>query len=301
MVMDVQEIISPADLGAVLDQFKAFAVARGWVLDGDSGGVFQLRSTGYGNQNMIFRFLGQYTTTYAYYGLMTVIGISPLTPAFSTSMTAGAFTSTGTYQQISIRGAGAHKAWIIGNSKFLAIAQMNNEYSMSSFAVGSFELFNESREDGFFVTLPKGTSGVFSWDTTVSAYYNSHLIPGTQFYGVGSTFAWLYGAGRSDTNIRSNFYYYNIGGYGGFFDSLSDFIINGMSMPYSGSRVLVKPTAYGLDSSFSLWRPIGKWPWYVLKFAGLTPGRTIDFGGDTYMVFPSMYIPHPYGWAVRIS
>jgi hypothetical protein len=216
-------------------------------------------------------------------------------------MTTGAFTSTGTPQQISIRGAGAHKAWIIGNSKFLAVAHMNNEYSMSSFAVGSFELFNESRDDGFFVALPKGETGVSNWDTTVSSGYNRKLIPGAQFYGVGVTFAWLYGSGRNDAGVRSNFYYYDIAGYGGHFDSLSDFIFNGASMPYSGGRMLVKPTVYGLDSSFGVWRPIGRWPWCVVKFAGLAPGQTIDFGGDTYMVFPSMYIPHPYGWAVRIS
>jgi len=300
MLMDVQEIVSPANLGVVLDQFKTFALARGWVLDGDSGGVFQLRSTGFGNQNMIFRFQGLYTDTYAYYGRLTIAGVSPLTPAFSTSMTTGVYTATGAYAQMSIRGAGAFKAWIMGNNRFLAIVQQNNEYSCTIVTCGSFDLFDTSRNDGFFATFNYGSGG-YLWDTTLSNQYNYSVTPGSNFaYSQNSV--WLYGAGRNNGYYRPNLFIgYASSGADGDFDSLKDFYKNGTLMPYSGGRLVVQSTVYGLDPNASLWRPIGRLPWCLMYFTGLTPGQTIDFGGDTYKVFPSMYMPHPFGWAVKVA
>ena len=301
MLMDVQEIILPEDLGAVLNQLKTFALARGWTLDGDSDGVFQLRSSGFGNQAMIFRFKGQYTLTYAYHGLVEVIGVSPLTPAFSTSMTTGAFTSTGDYATISIRGTGAHKAWIVGNSNVLMLIQQNNEYSCTSLVVGSFDLFDTSRNDGFFAIHARWASYPYKWDTLTAGEYQVFVIPGVNLHVTSMYHTWLYGERRSGSAIKSNL----IVSYGssveGVFDSLADALTNGSAMPYSGNRVIFQPTIYGYDSSASLWRPIGKLPWHYLKFDGLKPGETLDFGGDTYMAFPSMYIPHPFGWAVRVS
>jgi hypothetical protein len=301
MLMDVQEINLPSDLGAVLDQFKAFALSHGWTLDGDSSGVFQIRSPGFGNQVMIYRIYGQYTGTYDYYGLLTIAGVSPLTPAFSTSMYTGVYSSTGTYHQLSIRSSGAYKAWIIGNDKILMLVQMNNEYSCTSMAIGSFDLFDTTRNDGYFVAVSKGQGALYLWDSLTSSQYNGFVIPGGNFLGVGAIHTWLYGAGCNDASVKSNFYMYNITAIGGSFDSIADLAVNGMAMPYSGIRFMARPTAYGLDNSAGLWRPVGRWPWYVMKFTGLTPGQVLDFGGESYKVFPSMYMPHPWGWAVRVA
>jgi hypothetical protein len=301
MIFDVQEMVAPADFGVVLAAFKAFALAHGWTLDGDSSGVFQLSSPGFGNQKMIYRFQGQYTGSYAVYGVLTMIGVNPGTPAFSTSMTTGAFSSTGAYNQVSLRGSGAYKAWILGNDKALVLVQQNNEYSCSNLVVGSFDLFDTTRDDGYFLTHSRGYSSLYPWDSLTSTQYNTYLFPGTTFYGVGVTHTWFYGAGRNDSAVRSNFYMYNVNTPGGAFDHMGDFISGGLMTPYAGGRFVVRPTAYGLDSSASVWRPIGQWPWYLLKFTGLVPGQVLDFGGENYMVFPSMYMPHPYGWAVRVA
>jgi hypothetical protein len=241
------EIISPSDFGVVLDAFKAFALAHGWTLDGDSSGVFQLSSPGFGNQKMIYRFQGLYTGTYAVNGILTMAGINPGTPAFSTSMTTGAFSSTGAYNQVSLRSAGVYKAWILGNDKVLFLVQQNNEYSCSSLAVGSFDLFDETRDDGYFLTHSRGYSTLYLWDSLSSSQYNTFLFPGSTFFGLGTTHTWLYGAGRNDSTIRSNFYMYNITSPGGAFDSMIDFIVNGISIPYAGVRFMVRPTAYGLE------------------------------------------------------
>lgn len=298
--MDVFEINQPADLGVVLTQFKAFAIARGWVLDGDSSGVFQLRSTGFGNQNMIFRFQGLYTSTYAYYGKLIIAGISPLTPSFVANMTTGVYTATSGFNEMSIRGAGAHKAWIIGNSKYLAIVCQNNEYSCTVISGGTLDLFDTSRDDGYFATFNYGNWG-YRWDSLVASEYRYFVTPGSNLGYSSSNSLWLYGAGRPSSFFKPNLSIGYLEDVGGGFDSLADCFKNGAMMPYSGGRFVVYPTMYGLDPNASLWRPIGKLPWCLLKFSGLTIGQTLDFGGDTYRVFPSMYMPHPYGWAVRVS
>lgn len=301
MLMDVQEIVSPANLGTVLDAFKTFAQARGWTLDGDSSGVFQLSSTGFGSQSLVFRFQGLYESTYAYYGRLAVAGVSPLTPAFSTSMTSGVFTATGSYAQMSLRGAGAFKAWIMGNSKFLGIVYQNNEYSSTIVTCGSFDLFDTSRVDGNFATFNYLANG-YLWDTLTQAEYLYFVTPGSNFAS-GQSSVWLYGAGRATSSFKPNLHIVHSGSGGvlGSFDSLIGLYDSGMSLSYSGGRLILRPTVYGLDSGASIWRPIGKMPWCFLKMTGLTPGQTIDFGGDTYQVFPSMYMPHPFGWAVRVS
>ncbi len=301
MIMDVQEIIQPADLGAVLDQFKTFALARGWTLDGDSSGVFQLRSSGFGNQAMIFRFKGQYTGAYAYYGIMEVIGVSPLTPAFSTSMTTGAFTATSSYVQVSIRGAGAHRAWIVGNSKVLGLIYQNNEYSCTSFMAGSFDLFDTGRSDGYFAGHSRYNNGAYTWDSTNPSEYRYFTHPWANGSMTAVNTSWFDGAGRNYNAVKPNFANTAVDTVSGAFDKLGDLLQAGSGLGYAGGRLLIRPTVYGYESGASLWRPIGKLPWCFLKSAGLSPGQTIRFGGEDYVVFPYMYIPHPYAWAVRVS
>ena len=312
---------APTSHKDVLSKFRTFAIAQGWNSDAyetskdwlgpspyswkaGTSDFLQLSSNGYGTQDIIVRFHFEGTVAdalseYCYFhgtkpGFGTPVNTLATIPVLQNAYTV--------YQNFSKCGlpSGSHiGCWFFGNDKILIVVDQVTTTFAILWWCGSIEMFDPS-QDCFVCwtsdvsnSTPKYYNAVAEQAQWNSPWYDvPALISGSGSY-------WWNGAGKSYTeiNISSGF---TVG------DTISISAAGFTKLGYvvhanafSGKRVLIKPTVFGLKSS--LWYPIGTMPLYNIVYSGLTFGEQINYGSETYICFPNCFHTRKYGTAFRIA
>lgn len=309
---------NPAGHKDILSKFKTFAQAQGWTIDqyltsqewkynagtyewmAGNEDFLQIRSAGYGNQNMVYRFraFGEGSDPQA--EKLYVKGIDPNHTAIESISThpvdQNAYNTAVYVSYLSLSPGTTPTLWLFGNDKILIMINKTTTEFIQGFVVGSPELFDPAEDEGFFVaTSTNGNNYNYKWYdyASQSSYYNS------PFYGYpNQTLAWYDGAGRSSTDWKYNAEFYYNDNPGGSFNKLTRAV---GANNFTGKRTLIKPTVFVKRQSDGVWFPLGTLPVYLIEFAGLTIGETLTYGTEQYLAFPNSITTRKYGFAVRIA
>ena len=287
-----------------VEKLKDFALAQGWTVNDfiqntqfQSGSGFvsgnetflQISSSGFGSQNMVFRFRAEASGTDPESETLTTGGHK--TTVFSNSgqhpvlqddwNTSGGQTS---YHPSSIP-----MVWFFGNDKFIFSVAMHSNTILTFLMFGSVNLIDTSYTEGEIIasdsSLIKWYTGNhrFPLDGLLWAYYNG---AGNQSAGFNQRVRVSFSA--NSTTITTNRAFAS---WGKSIESNNDF---------SEKRAIVKPVMYFQDSD-DLWFPAGDVWLYRVYALDLPVGGEITFGSEKYLCFPNGNVTFPFGVAVRIA
>ena len=311
---------APTSHKDVLSKFRTFALDQGWTIDAyevskdwlgpspyswkaGTSDFLQISSNGYGTQDIIARFHFQGTGADALAEKCYFTGIKPGygTPV-NTLATIPAKQDSYTYYNEGSIGmpSGAHiGCWFFGNDKILmAVDQVTTTFAIFWWC-GSIEMFDPAQDCFVNFTSLKNSSYYKYYNAVAEqAQWNS---PWFEVPAISSGLGpyWWNGAGKNYTEIKLSSGFTDADGLsisaGGF--TKLGYVVQANA--FSGKRVLIKPTVFGLKNS--LWYPIGTLPLYNMVYSGLTFGEQIDYGGETYICFPNCFQTRKYGTAFRIA
>lgn len=325
-LLSYQYHASPSSHKDVLQKIKVFAVAQGWTLTweqnnkywGDTGGGvygwlagpdnednLQLTSSGYGSQSIIVRFRASANGVDPQAEWIYVNVIDPNYPSVDTSISNNPVRhhSMGDsfVDKLSQSPASIPAMYLFGNDKFiLAIMQMTTTYWVA-ISFGSIELFDQTRTDGYGSWTSHWTySNVYQWYQllTYSGYFH---YPGYRTSALSPNYGTMWMEGQEGDGGRVVIDpYLNAAYLDGLVDVWTSYKYAAATNAWTGKRVLLKPTVFYKRRADDLWEPLGTLPFYFCSFYGLTIGEELDYGAETYKIFPNLRNDRDKGMAMRI-
>jgi len=334
MLLDYEHHAGPTSHKNILSLFHSFAKARGWAVDDYRTGVrweksgakyewvpvtsgniedfLQISSTGFGSQNMVFRFRFEGDGSDPQAEKVTITGIDPghtgLDDSSSTHPVLQHAYTHSYIQNMTMSPGTTPGVWFFGNKKYLiAICRHTTELWIGWY-VGTIELFDPTETDAYWCVTSSYMYGhYYKWyDAADNKYY--FLAPWNNIVNYDSW--WWGGAGRGQTRsypdslTSGNTYIANNLNIDvpdnpqGVFDRQISLL---QSNQYAGRRMLIKPTFYASRASDRNIFPLGTLPFYYLEYTGYNMGDKIIYGNEEYLVFPNVFQSRRYGNAFRIA
>lgn len=218
------------------------------------------------------------------------------------------------------------KVWFFAGPHWIcAVAQMNSVFChMIHF--GSFEMYEDNPSQGQVFGLSAAVYSPaaydYNWGWSVYTYGGNHAVPFTGGYEDGFSYYRVHGLNfyynsAPTTPIYGDDYYYlsdncrvsgpkysTAGGYGG--TPLLDLAPALKANHYSEKRPLIKPVYFAkhpvVDGPIdNCWQPFCRAPVWATRFSGLQIGSQIDYGDESYLVFPTRTVYSVEGYAFRIA
>lgn len=301
----------------VLSKLRTFALAQGWSVgywhqnsiwssDGDGTYSFahagsednlELRSNGYGLQNLVYRFRKSNNDALADWINMSMI--DPNNDTINDTL------STAPYLQnrenwtsqvyCSMPASSFPEMCLIGNDKVIYVHNRYNSIFCPSWGFGTPELIPEEGavEDEFNWYWIQNLTGT-DWDQITSPALAA------SWFGPFSNFTRNY-----YMNGQSNLYEES------FTTMFPNYLENWtdkwsqrqhLIMPngFSGYRNIVSVPWFRENMSTGVFRCMGHSPIYYIPWAGLTWGELITRGSESYIVFPHLWTTSLYGVAWRV-
>lgn len=289
---------------------KAWTDTGGGVYDWTTGSYdfLELKSSGYGSQNLVFRFWWDPVTA-STRGILYYSLIDPNNPTYDTS-------STNPYLQNRVNSAGSWNraslpdstftdgAYFFGNSRFIAVVSGLYSDAVACFAFGLPDLLPEFyEEDEISFLFPQQ-----NYLTDTSAYWWDNLKSNPAY--------WKGPFGYTDQNEVYNWYQAKVGCGTSLGSVTSNIRTNQDTAPdgdfgnlkylvrynaFSDKRVGAQPTIILKNSGTGQWHPCGVLPVILIPYAGLAINGTLTYGSDTYRVFPNTLQSYNYGIAFRTA
>jgi hypothetical protein len=311
----------------LLVKLESFASGLGWTTEiqhdktwtDTGGGVYgwtagsydflELKSTGYGVQNLVYRFRWNPITP-STRGDLEYSLIDPNNPTYNTSSTwphlQNQVNTTLAYDHCSLPDAAfADGAYFFGNARFIVVLCGLYTVAITSFGFGLPDLLPELQiepEISFLWPMqyyPSNTS-TYWWDyiTTGSNYQYWKGVWG--YSATLTVYHWYKAQVNSSvaasvtTNLTTN----NSTAPQGNFSNLQ-YLVRYNS--FSDKRVGAQPTVFLKNSVTGQWFPCGVMPFMVIPYAGLSVAGEITYGSDTYKAFPVLRQSGSYGLAFRTA
>lgn len=311
----------------LLVKLEEVASALGWTTDiqhdvlweDQGGGVYgwsagtgdylEIKSAGYGAQNLVYRFWWTVTASGTrgdlYYSL-----IDPNNPTYSTASSANPYlqnrinTDSQWYKTSVPDGAFTDGAYFFGNERFIVVICGLYADALSAFAVGIPDLLPEffTEPDISFLFPAQNfllNNSTYYWDSLKS---NPTVWKGPFGYLDQSTVYNRYqatvGCGPSSGGVAASVFTNQNVLPSGDFAQLRYLV---RYNAFSDKRIGAQPTIFLKDSVTGQWYPCGVLPVLLLPYSGLALGGEITYGADTYRAFPNTLQSYNYGMAFRTS
>jgi len=323
-LLNYQVHYNPTSHKDVLSKIRTFAVAQGWASDkyetskdwlhdgakydwlAGNTDFLQLSSTGYGTNDLIFRFHFEGTgvdaqSEWCYFtgtepGCGTPNDASSQKPYFQDRY-------GGSYGYHEGLPSGAHVAlWLFGNEKFVIVVDQVSADTLLMMYFGTIEMFNTAASTFGFSRVTQWTGATRVPWYEMKDHQSYFVSPWDGGWGTPSTsgywqFYWDGGVASGDRVRHNCRFTYN--------DLLSHFAFNSLSRvvranSFTGKRVLIKPTVFGKRRVDDVWVPVGTLPIYRIVSSGLAIGEKVTYGTEEYLVFPNAFAGKKYGTAFRI-
>lgn len=312
----------------LLVKLESFASGLGWTTEiqhdkawtDTGGGVYgwtagsydflELKSAGYGPQNLVFRFLWNPVTP-STRGDLSYSLIDPNNPTYSTASAVyphlqDQVNTTNTYDHMSLPDAAfADGAYFFGNSRFIAVMIGLYTDLVASFAFGLPDLLPELRiepEISFFWPGQYyfSASTTYYWDYIKTA---SNYLYWKGLWGYPATvgvYQWYQAKVNSaaTNNVTTNLIMNNDTAPTGDFTNLQ-YLVKYNS--FSDKRIGAQPTVFLKDTVSGQWFPCGVMPFIMIPYSGLSIAGTLTYGSDTYRTFPSQNQSFNYGYGFRTA
>lgn len=291
---------------------KAWTDTGGGVYGWTAGGYdfLELKSTGYGPQNLVYRFLWNPVTP-STRGDLNYSLIDPNNPTYDTSSTyphlQDRVNSTAAYNKMSLPDAAfADGAYFFGNARFIVVIIGLYTDLQSSFAMGIPDLLPELRiepEISFFWPGQNyfSNSSTYWWDYIKTG---SNYVYWEGFWGYhdqATVYQWYKekiegsaSTGETTANIITSL---NTAPQGDFANLR--YLVRYNS--FSDKRVGAQPTVYLKNGDTGQWFPCGVMPFMLIPYSGLSIAGTITYGSDTYRTFPVQDQAFNYGFGFRTA
>ena len=212
---------------------------------------------------------------------------------------------------------GIDHVWFFGNQYYIYIVAQIDDYLIPAWHMGTVDLYSEyqGRDDCAFWGSPNympfrlgGRPG--SWDKRDPEYWMpGNLSSYHGYYGQTYTrYDFLYFSGEAQNPYNEgasyNWWVESTPGstpheveYGAYNWCRRAPCVYGPN----ARRVAFKCDVFGVDNTLGQVVPLGKTPFYIIKFNGLAPGDTITENGYSYMCFPFRFTWMNFGFAFRIA
>lgn len=343
---------SPSGGRDMLDKLATFALAQGWTVElqanvtwEDTGGSYydwvsggdnyflQIRSTGYGSQDLTYRFWIDPQSSaddWMFYNPVKA-GFSSYSHSVSTNPVwqdiwkgkESLVYDSYRFDWLSLPHSTFSDVWLVGNDKVLAVHMKVSSTHIISFAVGTFELITELQS-------LSGSEGQCHWsgsyancDNAIWSNIDSHIVQWSNCWahasfvsptGLGADKVIFWRGAHRNTSASGqpgDHYRINMRGerevdpgmegaaYHTHFNVLPDCcVFNDWTQKWT----LMRPTVY-LSNTLAdgTFIAAGWLPMYYLRWTNLVAGDIIKFGLEEYIVFPTLLITSPYGIAYRVS
>lgn len=314
------------DGGDLLAKLDSFATALGWATElqtnvawtHQGGGIYawdagsdeflEIKSTGYGSQNLVYRFWWDMTAAGTrgdlYYSL-----IDPNNPTYSTSSATNPYlqnrvNTTTAFSRMSLPdGVFADGAYLFGNGRFIAVICGLYSTAVAGFMMGLPDLLPELYSEADISFFWPGQSYLIQaanwyWDSLLSfpdmwAGPFGYMDQSTVFHRYQATV----GSGPSG-GVATNVFQKGANIPEGDFATLKYLT---RYNAFSDKRIGAQPTIFLKDSGTSQWFPCGVMPMLLIPYSGLTIGGTLTYGSDTYRCFPNTLQAYNYGIAFRTA
>lgn len=309
----------------LLVKLESFASGLGWTTEiqhdkdwtDTGGGVYgwtagsydflEIKSTGYGSHNLVYRFRWEPVTPSTRGDLFYSL-IDPNNPTYDTSSTwphlQDRVNTTTAYARGSFPdGAFADGAYFFGNARFIAVLSGLYTTAVASFCVGLPELLPELQiEPEISFLFPQQyyptASAAYYWDSLTSNASNWQGLWG--YPATGSVFQWYKESVNSSVsnNVTTNIISEFSSTPAGDFNNL-EYLVKYNT--FSDKRVGAQPTVILKNASTGQWFPAGQMPFIIIPYAGLSIASEITYGSDTYRAFPTLQQSDNYGIAFRTA
>jgi len=215
---------------------------------------------------------------------------------------------------------GIDKVWFFGNDKYIYAVAQYDDYIIPTWHIGTIDLYSEyqSRTDCAFCgwSMWNGDPIDRVWDQHVEDRWFCGILPSFSLSSseVYAQFDCVYFSGQAQNRYYegASYSFWHTGGIdasGGNAVGLQrelgryNFCKN-VARTYgpNARRIMFKVDFFARDiQGDNDIVPLGKTPFYVIPFNGLSPGDTIDENGMSYMCFPFNWTYVNRGFAFRIA
>ena len=215
---------------------------------------------------------------------------------------------------------GIDKMWLFGNQYYIYVVCQFDDYLMPTWHFGSIDLYPEhqSRTDCAFYGSSNwqfdidsdSQTGDWSWALRARYRWGPGLLFGFPYilYGTDRPNDVVYFSGQGqnwDDEGASYSYWPEFAGSS--FTSRKEngaynFCKNVLEVTgYSAKRLGFRVDFFAKDTDAGDIVPLGKTPFYVIPFNGMSPGESVTYDGKTYLCFPFIFTWWNRGYAFRIA
>ena len=216
-------------------------------------------------------------------------------------------------------GTGIEKAWFFGNQYYIYAVCQYDDYMVPTWHFGSIDLYPEyqGRTDCAFFGQSNRQQGIgvddnrdlYGWHVRDPEYWFSGLLPTGNPYTTTHGFDCVYFSGKAQN-------YDDDGAAYSFWEeesAASNTQTQDEAGAYNFCKKVLRTTGYsGLRPGFFVdffaedtgsgnIVPLGKTPFRVIPFNGLTVGESMTVNGETWLCFPFRFTWHNRGFAFRIA
>ena len=326
-LLNYTKTTSVAGAKGVLDDIRTFAAAQSWIEDDYQSSIvwnsisgwvagndtfMQLRSVGYGSQNIAVRFYADDSSGILHIKLVdpnnTTVIVSATHPMNQNSAVPSIYFNTALARSgIDMPSSNIPAVYCIGNSRFIALYVQVESDKVFSYAFGIPDLLDYwiSSKVSFLWTnytrFYEGGSLAYDDDLTdlddevidFSDYapgsgYDQGYLESVAFdlatdnqYKIG--FRWT--SADDDIELPTSVW--------------GKPLYTFYEAPHSGLRFMKKQPVY--FSASGVWYLMGYMPFWRINGYGITPGTELDYGGQTYLTFPTLSSAYNPGTAFRVA
>lgn len=305
-----------ADHHELLEKLKDFAVSEGWTAtvfqqnvewanlgggtygwDTGSETFLMLNSTGYGSQDLQFRFRGEadggeptheWIQCYGYVGSTSLDTSVATHPVQQTTIgTRWSLSGSTSFPSQTIP-----KTWLFGNDKFLLVVCQVDNLFVKTLAFGSVELFDSSETEGnLFLhqdsSLPE-TAGNYWFNYNTLVVFDTATDDFLLFDGSKDDCRTSFTFNASNNHVNGAFYSYGQA-------------VN-RNNSVSARRPMYKQDYFALDSGDGRWVHLGKAWVYRIDTEGLEIGERVKYGSEEFLCFANGRVNERFkGFAVQIA
>lgn len=312
----------------ILSKLYTFAVAQGWtatyyetgkawredsgdpgtyIFSATEGGTLedhlQLVSSGYGSQNLVYRFrVENYSIND---DRVHFSAIDPTNSAIDDTIATQPDDQENwqnyNYSYISTPNSTFPEMILVGNSKVIMVFLRVTSFVSLMFAFGTYELVPEWRDtDELNIHYAPANASGYPWTNLTNPDYTGI----SYYYGIFSqnyTEAWWEGAATAGGLYR-NLYPANQIQYNDIWNTRwIDGEVLCAANGFSGFRTMVSSPVFVQNSSDDSWNHVGNLPVYRIKWNGLSYGEIITRGSDNYLCIPNFYTTSEFGAAIKVN
>ncbi len=320
----------------LISKLRSFGLANGWssleyqtnVIWEDDGGwgwgtgsedFLDIRSTGYGNQALRYRFrvrtdpavTGESSDHWvnAYANFNTAYSAVSTHPSQQNRW--GGWPSN--YGRMVLPSGSIYKVHFIGDETLIVCVMELSPLVSWSFGIGTWELFpefqntdqammyrsgiNTYRVQDWQVFINSTTSNRTYFSTWCGDMYVVYMTDHTPWYMFDTAFTYQNGCDSLECrNCEDAVEVQDLAGRGFRQRRLLG------SNPFSNARPMIQPSLYLEDPNQGDRNIcVGNEPYYYCVFTGLSVGQFLEHGSDTYVVFPWVDYHRTIGWAMKVN